>query len=196
MRRASIALPSGHGPKPASTLIWPQAPISISELPQALARTDVRSAEANGSLLLPTMTDGNGRRTNGNGAKSLIAAHSGTARSTSAGATRKAAAIGAFGHSAIRCARRMQPRLCATITAPGVRSISRLRTLSQSARSGLCQSDCSTRRAPGKSACQSVCQWPGPELPRPGMMRTSVIFRMLPPHRARCRPTNRQAGSR
>ena len=44
---------------------------------------------------------------------------------------------------------------------------------SQSEKTGVSQSACSTRVMLGKLACHSDCQWPGSELCQPGRMRTS-----------------------
>src|SRR5947209_7133305 len=45
----------------------------------------------------------------------------------------------------------------------------------QSARDGVSQSRWTTRRNRGDSACHRLCQWPGPESPSPGSIRTGLV---------------------
>jgi hypothetical protein len=94
--------------------------------------------------------------------------------STSAGATRTAAAIERSGRRAARCATRMHPRLCATSIAPGRASMHSSSRASHDDRSGLCQSSWCTLMASLKDRSRWVCQWSSSDPPRPGTMMTGA----------------------
>jgi hypothetical protein len=148
IRRCTTASLAGQGPKPAATLMCPSGPAFTNSVFQISASSRARAKVIYGSLVLATVTAGNGSGTRGIGAKLRRCSGVCPAESTSAGATSSAEPIGRAGYSRAAWATRMHPRLCATRTAPGASAtaptrrashLSRCGRPSRPARRGLCR---------------------------------------------------------
>lgn len=129
------------------------------------------------SSRLATTRAGNGSASRGNVPNSYVRAWSSEVRSISAGATRRAPPTKGATELAASLAVRIEPRLWATIKAPGFPMTACSSRWSQRPASGFAQSLCSTRTASGWSASQCFCQCPSPEPLSPGTIRTGrAIF--------------------